>query len=330
MKQLLKLLALNKTAARRFEVVKAEAASEATIYLYDAIVATDEEAAWWGGVSAQSFVKEIRALEAEVIHLRINSPGGDVFAARAMEQALREHKARVITHVDGFAASAASYLALAGDEVEIAAGGFFMIHKAWTFAYGNADDLISTAELLTKIDDSLVATYATETGQEADQLREWMRAETWFNSDEAVQYGFADRVAASAVKDTAAWDLSAYAHAPKMQRPAAPAGRATARQPALQPLNMAEQDFLTAMIDHHGAAIQMSRDLIKADPQAPLREFCEGIITAQAGEVELMNLWLEVGVETDGPGSGDMSAMASNTTNTADLLRRLELVEKTA
>lgn len=219
MKQLLKLMALNKGAARRFEIVRAEAANEATIYLYDVIVANDEEAAWYGGVSAQAFVKEIRSLEADVIHLRINSPGGDVFAARAMEQALREHKAKVVTHIDGYAASAASYLALAGDEVEIAAGGFVMIHKAWTMAYGNADDLTSTAALLTKIDESLIATYAAETGQEADQLREWMRAETWLSADEAVQYGFADRVAAGAVKDSTAWDLSAYARAPQAARP---------------------------------------------------------------------------------------------------------------
>lgn len=218
MKQLLKLLALNKAAPRRFEIVKAEAGNEATVYLYDVIVGTDEEAAWWGGVSAQSFVKEIRGLEADVIHLRINSPGGDVFAARAMEQALREHTAKIITHIDGYAASAASYLALAGDEVEIASGGFFMIHKAWTYAYGNADDLTTTAGLLEKIDESLVATYATETGQDAEQLREWMRAETWLNSDEAVQYGFADRIATGAVKDSTAWDLSAYERAPNAKK----------------------------------------------------------------------------------------------------------------
>lgn len=220
MKQMLKLLALNKATARRFEVVKAEAEGEVTVYLYDVIVGTDEEAEWWGGVSAQSFVKEIRAIDASVIHLRINSPGGDVFAARAMEQALRDHKAKIITHVDGYAASAASYLALAGDEVEIAAGGFFMIHKAWTYAYGNSDDMAASSSLLEKIDDSLVASYAKETGQEPDQLREWMRAETWINSDEAVALGFADRVAVGAVKDSTNWDLSAYEHAPEA-KPAA-------------------------------------------------------------------------------------------------------------
>lgn len=214
MKQLLKLLALNKAAQRKFEVVKAETDGQPnTIYLYDAIVATDEEAAWWGGVSAQSFVKELRGITGD-INLRINSPGGDVFAARAMEQALREHNGKVVTYIDGYAASAASYLALAADEVHIAAGGFFMIHKAWTFAYGNANDLTSTAALLEKIDESLVGTYATETGQDAQQLRDWMAAETWFNAEEAVQYGFADSIATGAVKDSAQWDLSAYDKAP--------------------------------------------------------------------------------------------------------------------
>jgi ATP-dependent Clp protease protease subunit len=158
-------------------------------------------------------VKELRSVEGN-INLRINSPGGDVFAARAMEQALREHSGKVVTYIDGIAASAASYLALAADEVQIAAGGFYMIHKAWTMAYGNEHDFLSTASLLGKIDESLVNTYAAETGQDAQQLRDWMTAETWFTAEEAVKYGFADGIAASAVKDTTQWDLSAYSKAP--------------------------------------------------------------------------------------------------------------------
>lgn len=209
---LLKLLAQNRGRGQ----FRAEAgADEATLYLYDAIVGDDLTAEYWGGVSPQAFVKQLAAIDAPVIHLRINSPGGDVFAARAMEQAIREHKSNVIAHIDGYAASAASYLALAADEVHIAQGGFFMIHKAWTMAWGNSDDLISMADLLDKIDESLVATYASETGQTVDQLRAWMAAETWFTADESVQYGFADQIAAAAPKASAAWDLSAYANAPK-------------------------------------------------------------------------------------------------------------------
>lgn len=208
MKHLLKLLADNR--GRGF--VRAEkGVDEATVYLYDAIVSDD----YWGGVSAIGLIKELIAIDAPVIHLRINSPGGDVFAARAIEQAIREHPATVIAHIDGYAASAASYIALAADEVHIAPGGFYMIHKAWTLAFGNADDLMDTAALLEKVDESLVKTYAAATGQEPDQIRDWMRAETWFDADEAVQHGFADKIADSSPKAKTEWNLAAYANAPR-------------------------------------------------------------------------------------------------------------------
>lgn len=184
---------------------------EATLYLYDVIVSDD----YFGGVAAEAFVKELRALDADVIHLRINSPGGDVFAARAMEAAIRECPKKTVAHVDGYAASAASYVALACDEVEIAQGGFFMIHKAWTVGWGNSDDLLATAALLEKIDDTLADTYVTETGQKKDEIVAMMAAETWLTSKEAVDLGFADRVAEAAPKMSAAgWNLAAYANAP--------------------------------------------------------------------------------------------------------------------
>lgn len=200
-------------------VFKAESSGdEATLYLYDVIVSDD----YFGGVGAQTFVKELNNLTAATIHLRINSPGGDVFAARAMEQAIREHKSRIVAHIDGYAASAASYLALAADEVVMAKGGFFMIHKAWTMAFGNADDLIDMVGLLEKIDASLIETYASETGQDAAQIESWMASETWFSADEAVALGFADSIAESAPNNAAAWNVSAYAAAPKIEQPPEP------------------------------------------------------------------------------------------------------------
>lgn len=215
MNPLLKLLADNRGRG----LFRAETdGDEATLYVYDAIVSDD----FWGGVSAQAFVKELAALKAGTIHLRINSPGGDVFAARAMEQAIREHGSRIVAHIDGYAASAASYLALAADEVLIAEGGFYMIHKAWTIAFGNSEDLMDTAALLEKVDASLVATYAKETGQDPAQIADWMSAETWFNAEEAVKHGFADRIAADAVKDAARWNLAAYAKAPPVPPAAQP------------------------------------------------------------------------------------------------------------
>ncbi|WP_175980948.1 head maturation protease, ClpP-related [Burkholderia sp. BCC1630] len=209
--RILQLLNDNRAAPRAFSVKASEDGAVATIYLYDVIVTDD----WWGGVSAQSFVQALAGITAETIHLRINSPGGDVFAARAMETAIRGHSARVIAHVDGVAASAASFVMLAADEVEITDGAFVMIHNAWTFAMGNADDLRESANLLDAVDASLVRTYAKETGQREEDISAWMAAETWMSSAEAVERGFADRLAGAGPDTQAsAWNLSAYDRAP--------------------------------------------------------------------------------------------------------------------
>lgn len=215
MDRLLKLLRDNarnriRNRAENLLPARAESGEEATLYLYDVIVSDD----FCGGVAAESFVKALNALDAPVIHLRINSPGGDVFAARAVEAAIRSHTSRIVAHVDGYAASAASFVAVACDEVEIAPGGFFMIHKAWTFTAGNADELLHAAAMLEKIDASLVDTYAQRTGRTPDDIAAWMRAETWFSAAESLECGFADRVAEAAPKAQAAWDLSVYANAP--------------------------------------------------------------------------------------------------------------------
>ncbi len=210
-----KLLADNrKAAARKFEVLAKQDSNEAEIFLYDAIVSSQEEADWYGGVAPEAFVKAVRGIEAGTIHLRINSPGGSVFAARAMEQALRDHKARVVVHIDGIAASAATFIAMAGDEIVMNKGAMFMIHKAWTWTAGNADDLAKEAELLAKIDGTLAQTYADRTGKDVETITGWMADETWFTADEAVEYGFADKLAETEAR--AEWNLSAYAHAPTM------------------------------------------------------------------------------------------------------------------
>lgn len=211
-KQLLKLLADNRGKG----LFKAESnGDEATVYLYDVIVSDD----FWGGVSALSFAKELAGISAPVINLRINSPGGDVFAARAMETAIREHKSTIISHIDGEAASAATYVAIAADKVRIAEGGFFMIHKAWSIALGNADDMLQMAALLEKVDESLVTTYANRTNQSPDDIRDWMVNETWFSAQEALDSGFVDEIVKSDIKSQHRWDLSAYSRPPKIGQP---------------------------------------------------------------------------------------------------------------
>ncbi len=227
---MLKLLADNRRSGF-FRAEKNDAAD--TLYIYDMIVATDLDAEIWGGVSAESFVKTIKTTTAPVLHLRINSPGGDVFAARAMEQALREYSGKVIAHIDGYAASAASFLAMSADEIVIAKGGFFMIHKAWTIAVGNADDLLSVASLLEKLDGTLVQTYAYRTGKAPALIADWMAEETWFSAQESVDNGFADKIAEDAPKNKANWDMSAYAHAPESVAPEAAPVAATTEEKAL-------------------------------------------------------------------------------------------------
>lgn len=160
---------------------------EATVYLYDVIDS------WWGIDSAQ-FVKDLNDITAKTIHLRINSPGGSVFDAEAIQTALQQHSARVVAHIDGMAASAATYIALAADEVEISDGGMFMIHNAWDVAVGNAGQMLYFADLLNKIDANILRDYQQKTSKSAEQIKEWMDAETWFNAEDALTNGFVDRI----------------------------------------------------------------------------------------------------------------------------------------
>lgn len=214
MNPMLKLLASNK-AKGSFKIEAKQDDTEATIYLYDMIVSTDVEAEWWGGVSPEAFVKALNDITAPTIHLRVNSPGGSVFAARAIEQAIRMHKSKVVAHVDGLAASAASFLIMAADEIRMAPGSFLMIHKAWTWTAGNANDLRKESDLLEQIDASLVKTYATRSGQETEAIAQWMADETWIEADRAVELGLADGVDDTNADNTVKWDTSAFKNAPK-------------------------------------------------------------------------------------------------------------------
>ena len=217
MKNLIQLFLNNAQKPRNHRIVNGE--GEATVYLYD-VIGDD----WYGGVSAKQFVQDIAALDVGTIHLRINSPGGDVFEARSMATALRQHKAKVIAHIDGLAASAASFIAMAADEIEIAQGAFIMIHNGWTLAMGDKHVMSSTAALLDKFDESIINDYAARTGKDADQIRAWLDEETWFVDQEAIDNGFADRIAAESAKAENSWNLSAYNKAPKAltEKPAEP------------------------------------------------------------------------------------------------------------
>lgn len=193
-----------------------------TIYLYDVIVGSDFEAEWFGGVSPQSFLRQLKEMSGTV-HLRINSPGGEVFAARAIAQAMREYDGEIVAHVDGVAASAASLIAVSASRVVMGPGTFLMIHEAWTCLCGNSGELRTVADLLDKIDGTIAETYAAKSGKPAEDFVALMKAETWFTPAEAVEIGLADEVVEDGAKPSnrATWDLSAYDHAPAAEPPPA-------------------------------------------------------------------------------------------------------------
>lgn len=211
--RLLALQAQNKAAPRAYRIEDAD--NEATIYLYD-VIGYD----WWtdGGITALQFAADLNALRGVgTIHLRFNSPGGDVFDGRAICAALDAHPAKKIGHVDGWAASAASIILMHCDEVEITQGAMIMIHNGWTLAAGDNRVMTDTAALLTKIDAAIQDDYARRVSADREQVVAWMNAETWFTADEAVAHGFADRIAdGDAAKARAAWNVAAYANAPKV------------------------------------------------------------------------------------------------------------------
>lgn len=164
--------------------IKAKAEAEADVFLYDEIGGF--------GVNARDFISEIRASGAKKINLRINSPGGSVFDGLAIYNFLKEQD--VTVQVDGLAASIASIIAMAGKEVRIASNGFLMIHNPWGGAMGDSDEMRQTADLLDKIRDSLVGTYAKKTGKDAETIKRWMDEETWFSAEEAKENGFVDTI----------------------------------------------------------------------------------------------------------------------------------------
>lgn len=181
----------------------------------------DEIDPYWG-VSAATFAKDLAQIDADSITVRINSPGGDVYEGLAILNTLRGHRARITTVVDGIAASAASFIAMAGAEVVICRNAEIMIHDARMWAGGNADEMRKHVETLDRTSDNIASIYAEKAGGTAEEWRELMRAETWFSAAEAVAAGLADRVEVPQVEPelVARFDLSTFNYAGRDRAPA--------------------------------------------------------------------------------------------------------------
>ncbi|MCW3766462.1 Clp protease ClpP [Paenarthrobacter sp. PAE-2] len=201
--------------------MEAQSGSTADVFIYDAIDS-------WYGVDAAQFVQDIAALDVETINLYVNSPGGSVFDGVAIMNALRRHKAQVVATVDGLAASAASFIVQAADEVVMGFGSEMMIHDASAICWGNAAEMTETASILDQLSSTIAGIYAERAGGTADEWRDAMRAETWYSAEEAVAAGLADRVEArnrdeskdGTESSNSRFDLTVFAHAGRRNAPA--------------------------------------------------------------------------------------------------------------
>ena len=146
-------------------------------------------------VSANDFVQQLHSITAKSIDLHINSPGGLVFDGVAIYSALKNHPATVDVTVDGIAASAASFVAMAGDSIAIEKPAKMMIHDAGGIVLGNAADMRQMADLLDELSNTIAEIYADRAGGPVATWRASMKAETWYSASEAVKVGLADRVA---------------------------------------------------------------------------------------------------------------------------------------
>lgn len=181
----------------KFWQVKNEVNGNSEILLYGPIAG---ESSWWGDeVTPRSFAEDLESLGGKDVTVRINSGGGDVFAAHAIHNQLIAYKGRVTVVIDGLAASAATIIAVAGDRIIMPSNALFMIHNPaiGLSDYYGADELLKAAEALNTIKGSIVAAYRKRCKASAEELAAMMDAETWMGAAECLEKGFVDEIQGS-------------------------------------------------------------------------------------------------------------------------------------
>lgn len=191
----------NKNTKKNFWKFKSflnkENKKEAEILLYGVI----GDDGYWDEVTSKEFAEQLKEVEdAETISVRINSPGGDVFAGQAIYSMLKRCKAQIVVYIDGLAASIASLVAMAGDKIIMPKNSMMMIHKPWTISAGNANDMRQQADTLDKVEESMLAAYVEKTGLAEDEIKQLLADETWLTASMALEKGFCDEIEENEVK----------------------------------------------------------------------------------------------------------------------------------
>lgn len=185
--------------------VNSQSDDEAEVLIYDVI--------GWPFSDASELVRALAGMKQKTITVRINSPGGDVFDAMAIFNALQAHGSKIVTRIESLAASAASFIALAGKETQAYPNAMIMIHEPWAHAAGSQFDLREIADVLEKISGNMVDIYAANTKVGKREIKDMLKAETWLTAKDALEKGFIGKIIdGKAAK--AQFDLSMFANTP--------------------------------------------------------------------------------------------------------------------
>lgn len=257
----------SKTNNQSWFTIKATATDTAEISIYD-------EIGFWG-VTAQQFAKDLKALgnNLKQINLHIHSPGGDVFDGIAIYNLLKNHPAHKTVYIDGLAASMASVIAMAGNEIIMPENAMMMIHKPWGIQGGDAEDMRKYADLLDKVENTLIMAYMSKTGKSEQELAEMLSEETWLTGKECVEQCFADKLAEPlvAMASIQSKQLEDYVKMPKeikamlftpqgnvganpkLEQPTPQAEVQTAQQAVENPQNSVKPDAMAALAQRNAA-----------------------------------------------------------------------------
>ena len=148
---------------------------------------------WWDSTSAKDVEEALKSISSDHIEVHINSPGGDAFDGIAIYNQLKNHPATITVYVDGLAASAASIIAMAADELIMNTGSMLMIHEASILTWGTKKEIKAALNALEGLDKSLADIYMTRFKGERSEIETFIENETWFTVDEAIAVGLADK-----------------------------------------------------------------------------------------------------------------------------------------
>ncbi len=160
------------------------------------------ESWWWESTSAVDVDNALKEAGSNDIVVNLNSPGGDAFDGIAIYNRLKNHQGKVTIYIDGWACSAASVIAMAGDEVIMGAGAMMMIHEASNIVWGNKNDFRKQADLLEKLEDGIIDIYMQKAKITREEIRKKVDDETWFSANDALEIGFATSTATSSVVES--------------------------------------------------------------------------------------------------------------------------------